>query len=137
MSIRQAQKIDPLSLSYCNPCQPIFPSSPTHAASSAMPQERSLTVLDLLDTSYALVIPAPCQSFFSKTLGRTLTGKSTCSSTCFLSDIQRPYALSMPKKASPTHSHAALSATQPQNCLSRRYFRCTRLLFPYLSDPIS
>ena len=36
------------------------------------------------DTSYALVIPAPCQSFFSKMLGRTLTGKSTCSSTCSL-----------------------------------------------------
>ena len=35
----------PLSLSYRNPFQPIFPSPPTHAASSAMPQERSLTVL--------------------------------------------------------------------------------------------
>ena len=45
MSIHQAQQIDPFSLSYCNPCQPIFPSSPTHAASSAMPQERSLTVV--------------------------------------------------------------------------------------------
>ena len=45
MSIRQAQQIGPLSLSYRNPCQPIFPSSPTHAASSAMPQERSLTVV--------------------------------------------------------------------------------------------
>ena len=32
----------PLSLSYRNPCQPIFPS---HAASSAMPHERSLTIL--------------------------------------------------------------------------------------------
>ena len=35
-------------------------------------------------TSYALVIPAPCQSLFSKMLGRTLTGKSTCCSTCSL-----------------------------------------------------
>ena len=40
--------------------------------------------MDLLDTSYALVLPAPCQSFFSKMLGRMLTGKSTCSSTCSL-----------------------------------------------------
>ena len=85
MSIRQAQQIDPSSLSYRNPRQPIFPSSPTHAASSAMPKERSLTVvLGPLDTSYALVIPTPCESFFSKMLGRTLTGKSTCSSTCSL-----------------------------------------------------
>ncbi|KIJ92216.1 hypothetical protein K443DRAFT_444424 [Laccaria amethystina LaAM-08-1] len=29
----------PLNLSYCNPCQPIFPFPSTHPVSSAMPHE--------------------------------------------------------------------------------------------------
>ena len=46
MDVNPSTPIDrPLSLSYPNLCQPIFPSSPTHAASSAMPHERSLTVV--------------------------------------------------------------------------------------------
>ena len=41
----QTQQIAPASLSYHNPRQLIFSSPPTHAASSAMPYERSLTVV--------------------------------------------------------------------------------------------
>ena len=82
MSIRQAQQIDPSSLSYRK-------SMPTHlsffAHSCCVIRHAPRAQSDRRSwTSYALVIPAPCQSLFSKMLGRTLTGKSTCSSTCSL-----------------------------------------------------
>lgn len=70
-------------LSQSTPISPLLPLT--------LPHERSLTfvldrrIVDLfylsLDTSAALVIPGPCQSFFFKTLGCTLTRKSTSTST--------------------------------------------------------
>ena len=131
MHVNLSTPIDrPLSLSYPNPCQPIFPSSPTHAASSAMPQERSLTVV---------LGPFGCLScsghtstlsvVFLKDAGTHAQETRPVALHVLSSDIRCPYALSIPKEASPTHSHAALSATQPQNCLSRRYLRCTFVTF--------